>query len=506
MNVVSQAVDNDQDDTFVVTCYNDMGRVAKTSNPVRAGAAPTCSSSLEWTTPAYDDLGRAISITTPDNAVVTTAYSLATSGSQIGAAVTVTDQAGKVRRSITNAMGQLTRVDEPDAGGQLGDAASPTQPTYYTYDVLNNLTTVGQGVQTRNFAYNSLSRLVSAQNPESGTIQYSYDANGNLTSKVDARAITTAYTYDALNRVLTRTYTGETGYATPSVSYFYDNLPSAKGRLTKVSSSVSTTEYTAFDIFGRVTAAKQTTAGGDPAGYSTGYTYNLSGALIEETYPSGRKVKNVLDNDGELSLVQSARCGVVNGVTATCSDPQGYFSYAKSFTYNASGAVTSMQLGNGRWESTRFNARLRPTQIALGTVQNGTDKLKLDYSYGTTANNGNVLSQTITVPSVGANNGFTAVQTYTYDELNRLTSATEDVTPSGGSASQSWKQAFTFDRYGNRNFDEANTTTLPKNCGTAPNFTVCAADRKVFNPSVNASDNRLSSSDGYVFDASGRAT
>ena len=52
-------------------------------------------------------------------------------------------------------------------------------------------------------------------------------------------------------------------------------------------------------------AAKQTTAGGDPNGYLTGYTYNLSGALIEETYPSGRKVKNVLDNDGELSLVQS---------------------------------------------------------------------------------------------------------------------------------------------------------------------------------------------------------
>ena len=74
---------------------------------------------------------------------------------------------------------------------------------------------------------------------------------------------------------------------------------------TKVSSSVSTTEYTAFDILGRVTAAKQTTEGGDAAGYSTGYTYNLSGALIEETYPSGRKVKNVLDNDGELSLVQS---------------------------------------------------------------------------------------------------------------------------------------------------------------------------------------------------------
>ncbi|MEZ5423978.1 MAG: hypothetical protein R2682_12930 [Pyrinomonadaceae bacterium] len=67
-------------------------------------------------------------------------------------------------------------------------------------------------------------------------------------------------------------------------------------------SSVSTTEYTAFGILGRVTAAKQTTDGVE---YATGYTYTLSGALIEETYPSGRAVKNTLDADGSLSQVQS---------------------------------------------------------------------------------------------------------------------------------------------------------------------------------------------------------
>ena len=273
------------------------------------------------------------------------------------------------------------------------------------------------------------------------------------------------------------------------MSYFYDNLPHAKGRLTKVFSAVSTTEYTAFDILGRVTAAKQTTDGGDVNGYTTGYTYNLSGALIEETYPSGRKVKNVLDNNGELSLVQSARCGVVNGVTATCSDPQGYFSYAKSFTYNASGAVTSMQLGNGRWESTTFNSRLQPTQIALGTVQNATDKLKLDYTYGTTANNGNVLSQTITVPTVGTNQGFTAVQNYTYDSLNRLKSANETI-----NSTETWKQTFLFDRYGNRRFDEANTT-MPSSF----------ANEAVTNPTISTSNNRLTSP-GYAYDASGNTT
>lgn len=42
----------------------------------------------------------------------------------------------------------------------------------------------------------------------------------------------------------------------------------------------------------------------------------------------------------------------------------GYFNYAKNFTFNVAGAVTSMRLGNGKWESTTFNSRLQPTQIA----------------------------------------------------------------------------------------------------------------------------------------------
>jgi hypothetical protein len=62
--------------------------------------------------------------------------------------------------------------------------------------------------------------------------------------------------------------------------------------------------------------------------------------------------------------------------------------------------------------------------------------LRLDYEYGATAsvNNGNITKQTISVPTVGLNTGFTAVQDYTYDSLNRLKSAVENVTPHGGSA------------------------------------------------------------------------
>ena len=46
--------------------------------------------------------------------------------------------------------------------------------------------------------------------------------------------------------------------------------------------------------------------------------------------------------------------------------------------------------------------------------------LLLNYSYGTTANNGNVVSQQIQV-----GDSLDQTQTYTYDKLNRLKTATE---------------------------------------------------------------------------------
>jgi RHS repeat-associated protein len=486
----TQSVDS-SGDVFTETQYDNMGRAKKSSNPYRTGET------VYWTENFYDDLGRVKEVHSPletgqtTPAKLLTAYSLATTGSQIGTVVTVTDQALKQRRSITNALGQLKRVDEPNDQGQLDASGVPAQSTAYSYDPLNNLTTVTQGSQTRSFVYDSLSRLKSATNPEHGntvggsyvpgTISYTYDNNGNLQTKTDARDVKTTYAYDALNRVISRTYTLANGnplpseLATPAVSYYYDNLTNAKGKLIKVSSSVSTTEYTEFDNLGRIKKSKQTTDG--TIYPEMEYTYNLSGALVEQKYPSGRVVKNVLDADGDLALVQSKK-----------NANYGYWTYANSFTYTAAGAVSSMQLGNGRWESTIFNNRLQPAQIALGTVQNGTDKLKLNFDYSTTQNNGNVLSQTITVPTVGQAPGFTATQNYTYDSLNRLKSATETI------GAQTWKQTFLYDRYGNRQFDitNNNTTTIPTGCAQ----TVC-------NPTPNTTNNRLN---GYLYDNSGNTT
>lgn len=113
--------------------------------------------------------------------------------------------------------------------------------------------------------------------------------------------------------------------------------------------------------------------------------------FVEETYPSTRKVRNTLDADGDLAQVQSQK----NAAAI-------WRNYENSFVYTAAGAVSSLRLGNGKFENTQFNSRLQPTQIGLGASANVQNVLKLNYDYGTAQNNGNVLSQMITVPIVGA--------------------------------------------------------------------------------------------------------
>jgi YD repeat-containing protein len=119
---------------------------------------------------------------------------------------------------------------------------SPVDPgfamrTLYSYDALGNLLRVDQkGTapsdstqwRTRTFTYDSLSRLLTANNPESGTITYSYDADGNLLQKTSPApnpnppqpTQTISYCYDELHRVTGKGYGAQTcPLATPVVSY-----------------------------------------------------------------------------------------------------------------------------------------------------------------------------------------------------------------------------------------------------------------------------------------------
>ena len=92
---------------------------------------------------------------------------------------------------------------------------------------------------------------------------------------------------------------------TPDVSYTYDNLPNAKVRLTKVSSVLSATKYTGWDILVRRTGHRQSTNG------KSLYVYDSSATVAAGVTVFGGAAKKVLKPYVDL-LITIAR--LVNGL------------------------------------------------------------------------------------------------------------------------------------------------------------------------------------------------
>jgi RHS repeat-associated protein len=463
----------------VQTQYDALGRSFKTSYPFR----PWKSESAVWTIQAFDSLGRVISVTTPaDNAVVTTNYS--------GNSVTVTDQAGKRRKSVTDALGRLTDVlEDPQPENPTG----LNYQTSYTYDVLNDLVKVTQGSQQRFFMYDSLKRLLRARNPEQGThsslnlsdsltgnstwsLGYQYDAAGNLTQKTDAREtgagpLTSTYTYDALNRNTEINYSDTP--INPDVKRFYDGATGGKGRFWysykggdySNGSNVEHTAIDSYDALGRPLVQRQLFKLNNvwsSSSYQISRTYNRAGGVVLQKYPSWHDVSYTYDDAGRTASF-SGYLG--DNVQRT---------YSNSIEYASVGGLSREQFGTDTllYHKAFYNIRGQLSDTRLSSVNDTWDwnrgRLILYYSsnhvWGQSGsdNNGNVWFAETWIP-LGA--GFDQADTlfeeaYSYDSLNRLTSIVDQktsVATGWGNWQQQFRQQYSYDRYGNRTIDAAQT-------------------------------------------------
>jgi RHS repeat-associated protein len=243
--------------------------------------------------------------------------------------------------------------------------------------------------------------------------------------------------------------------------------------LASVTSSVSAYNYTQYDALGRVTQYNQQTAS---QLYTMSASYNKGGLMLSETYPSGKVIETQFDGAGRIAGVKKqSATGYIAG--AASSDA------TNRLQYTAHGAASAMKLGNSLWEHTNFNSRLQPTQIGLGTTSATSGTLQLDYGYGTTTNNGNVMSQLITI-QVPNQNSTTFSQSYTYDQVNRLLSASEGA---------NWNQQYGYDVYGNRWVQPSSTYI--------PNPSLTPQSQSAF----SAANNRIALT-GFNYDAVGNLT
>jgi RHS repeat-associated protein len=463
------------------TQFDALGRAFRATNPFRTASPTAALVSPEWTTSTFDALGRVTKVTSPDSAFVESRYS--------GNVVTVIDQAKKVRRSLTDGLGRLLRVDEPNrdfTGAELvqnpinpdlllGAVGSPVQATSYAYDTLDNLTTVNQGVQTRSFVYDSLKRLTSATNPESSTTTYQYDLNGNLKIKTDALGRWIAYNYDVLNRNY------ETVSNDPNTVYalhIYDGAVNGKGRLwyTYTSSyyiggstggqSLDNTTYDNYDALGRPTNYRQNYAVNNGTAWSSNYTtsrtYDLAGNVKSQTYPSGRVVNYNYNNAAQMTTFTG---NLGDGTTRN---------YATGMTYTPAGQLTQENFGvnvstavpNGIWHNTHYNNRLQMTDARIGTGINDGQGQEWTWNRGAIRlfydgnNNGNITRMDHFVPTSESVSTYAmSVDYYGYDHLNRITGIWENKQAHNlGETTTNLTQQYTYDRYGNRAVNNAVST------------------------------------------------
>jgi len=332
---------------------------------------------------------------------------------------------------------------------------------------------VTQGLQTRTFTYDSLNRLTSSINPESGTVLYTYDNVGNLIQRTDNRQIVTTNTYDALNRILQTTYTNPAGtLGTPTVTYTYDSGANANGQLTSVATSgVSTTSYTSFDVMGRFQKSTQTT-GGQTFPFS--YDYNYAGGLISEVYPSGRKITIGYDAANRQSAVN----GMMNNQNTTYISSAGYAPNGGLVSYfTNNGLLTLNQLYN-------MHQQVSYVAVAQGNKYQSQNYFAQTMDWGSSNNNGvrlygkkEYISNNAALPSAP-----TFSQTFSYDGVNRLLSASD----TGG-----WSQTYSYDAYGNM-WMPATSNPLPSLSGAAPTTNIYNASNQDPNVKYDGAGNQTS--------------
>jgi len=320
----------------------------------------------------------------------------------------------------------------------------------YSYDAQDNLTSVSdpKGGSTT-YSYDDLGNLLSQSSPDTGTTQFSYDNAGNLKTKTDAKGQTISYNYDALNRLLNATTSDNR-----TTTYLYDQNATSMGRLSSVSDNDSSVAYV-YNATGNITSVTQTSSG---QSHILSYGYNNVGQLTSLTYPSGATLSYGYTGDEVTSLT-------LNGLPLI-----------NSIQYQAFGSVKSWLWGNGIQNNRNYDLAGRLEQISLAVPALG---VALDRNF-TFDSVGNVRSIIDTE----------RMQTFAYDNLNRLTMGSESATTAPNTVLR--LQNISYDINGNR-------TGISETSPLATTADVYAID---------ASSNRLSGISGsttktYTYDSNG---
>ncbi len=384
-------------DHTVLTVYNAQGQVEKVSNPYTGTATP------QYTSFGYDAVGRQVRVTHPDGTAATATYSVLTTAkdTDFGTAKliqTSCDELGVCRR--VGFGGQDNPVVTVEWSG-VGVGDGTEYRTRMTYDRLGRPTKTTDAVgNVTSTTWDSLGRKTALTDPDSGSWTYGYDEAGHLTSQKDGAGHTITFQYaDPLGRITTRK-SGTTVLAT----YRYDQTGhgAGLGQMTSMTDLSGSTSWS-YDSMGRATTTSRTISG---TTHTVSQSFDTAGRLASVTYPDNESVSYGYGADGCVTSVG----GYVT--SATCSPTS-----------------TSQTLGNG----VVLTQALDPKRgwMTTNTATYGTTVLQNEaYTY---FGNGKLKTKT---------SDDTADQwSYTYDNLGRLTAATN-------TTNTAFSSSYSFDEVG----------------------------------------------------------
>jgi RHS repeat-associated protein len=199
-----------------------------------------------------------------------------------------------------------------------------------------------------------------------------------------------------------------------------------------------------------------------------------SGRVINYTYDSADRPSAAIDNTNGFKYATGWQSGAPTGcvATAVCYTPQGSM---YGFSFGPTSTFTGFNITN------TYNNRLMPLEFkASSTAGNAID---ISYNYVDPVKGGNAGH----VFSVTNNLNASRTQSFTYDQVNRITSAGTSAT----SGTYCWGYQYSYDAWGN----------LLAQAGWAPTYSTCMQGVL---PGVTADGNNHISM--FAYDASGNAT
>ncbi len=268
--------------------YDLLGRDKLIANPyleARNNEYSQQSNELKGYTYSYDNLGRIIKITNPDNTEKRFVYTLLTT--------TNIDENNHQIKYRYDAYDNIIDVFEYNQGEEY--------ETQYTYDTNSNLVKIRDNERNEiRYNYDSLGRKIQLSDPDLGIWTYSYDAAGNLARQTDNKGNTISYVYDELNRPVRKTTLGGV------TAFVYDREKA--GTLSSVSSPEVITIYS-YDERLRTTRESSTVNGQI---FATTYEYDAIDRVTKKILPNSEAVSIVYNEQGSVDSLRGSKPVIEN--------------------------------------------------------------------------------------------------------------------------------------------------------------------------------------------------